>query len=221
MTTMPHATDADPRAQAQAEIRAVREQMGALDQAGLDLILTKARSHYAWRDHPVTEEQIRRLYDLTRQGATSMNCSPARFVFVRTQEGKQKLVPALKAKNIEKVLSAPVTVIIAEDLKFWERLDYLFPQEDRKPLFRGKVAYIEETAARNATLQGGYMMIAVRAMGLDCGPMSGFDNAIVDQAFFAGTTLRSNFLLNIGYADETAIFPKLPRLSFEEACSFL
>ena len=221
MTAKQQSAISDPRTQAQADIRAVRERVSELDPAGLDLILTKARSHYAWQDRPVTEEQIRRLYDITRQGATSMNCSPARFVFVRSAEGKQKLVPALKAKNVDKVLSAPVTVIVAEDLMFWERMDYLFPHEDRKHLFRGNDAYVDDTAARNATLQGGYMMIAARAMGLDCGPISGFDNAIIDQTIFAGTTLRSNFLLNIGYADEAAIFPKLPRLSFEEACSFL
>ncbi|MCL4674684.1 MAG: malonic semialdehyde reductase [Pararhodobacter sp.] len=218
---MPHPTAADPRARAQAEIRALRAQMDQLDQAGLDLILTKARSHYAWQDRPVTDDQLRRLYEITRQGPTSMNCSPARFFFVRSAEGKKKLVPALKPKNVDKVLSAPVTVVIADDLKFWERLDYLFPHEDRKPLFRDKPAHIDDTAARNATLQGGYMMIAARAMGLDCGPMSGFDNAIVDAVMFKGTSLRSNFLLNLGYADESAIFAKLPRLPFEEACSFL
>lgn len=150
-----------------------------------------------------------------------MNCSPARFIFVRSAEGKQRLVPALKAKNVDKVLSAPVTVIIAEDMKFWERMDYLFPHEDRKHLFRDNAAYVDDTAARNATLQGAYMMIAARAMGLDCGPISGFDNAVVDREVFAGTDLRSNFLLNLGYADETAIFAKLPRLPFEEACRFL
>lgn len=150
-----------------------------------------------------------------------MNCSPARFIFVTSDEGRQKLVPALKPKNVEKVLSAPVTVIIADEMMFWERLDYLFPHEDRKPMFRGKDAYVDDTAARNATLQGAYMMMAARAIGLDCGPISGFDNKVVDETILAGTTMRSNFLLNLGYADETAIFPKLPRLPFEEACSFL
>lgn len=221
MTAMPQPTPEEAIAQAQAEIRAVRAVKGELDQASLDLILTKARSHYAWQDRPVSEDQLRRLYDITRQGPTSMNCSPARFFFVRSAEGKKKLVPALKPKNVDKVLSAPVTVVIAEDLSFWERMDYLFPHEDRKPMFRGKDAYINDTAARNATLQGGYMMIAARAMGLDCGPISGFDNAVVDEVMFKGTSLRSNFLLNLGYADETAIFAKLPRLPFEDACSFL
>lgn len=211
----------DPRAAAQAEVRDLRARISRLDQDSLDLVLTKARSHYAWQDRPVTEEQLRRLYDITKMGATSMNSSPARFFFLTTDEAKQKLVPALKAKNIDKMLSAPVTVVIADDLLFWERLDYLFPHEDRKPHFRGKAAHSEITAARNATLQGAYMMIAARAMGLDCGPMSGFDNSIVDKVMFEGTSLRSNFLLNIGYADEKAIFPKLPRLPFEEACRIL
>ncbi|PVH27635.1 malonic semialdehyde reductase [Pararhodobacter oceanensis] len=213
--------EADPREAAQAEIRELRARIPHLDEDAIDLILTKARSHYAWQDRPVSEAQLRRLYEITKMGATSMNCSPARFFFITSPEGKAKLTPALKPKNVAKMLSAPVTVVIAEDLAFWERLDVLFPHEDRKPLFRGKSAYIRETAARNATLQGGYMMIAARAMGLDCGPMSGFDNAAVDRELFSGTTLRSNFLLNLGYADETAIFPKLPRLPFEEACRIM
>ena len=211
----------DPRAAAQAEIRDLRAKITQLDEAGIELMLTKARSHYAWQDKPVSEAQLRRIYDITKQGATSMNCSPARFIFVTSDEGRQQLVPALKPKNVVKVLSAPVTVIIADEMRFWERLDYLFPHEDRKPLFRGKEAYIDDTAARNATLQGAYMMMAARAIGLDCGPISGFDNKVVDETILAGTTLRSNFLLNLGYADESAIFPKLPRLPFEEACSFL
>jgi len=212
---------ANPRDAAQADIRDLRSRITELSEDGIDLMLTKARSHYAWQDKPVSEAQLHRLYDITKQGATSMNCSPARFIFVTSDAGRQQLVPALKPKNVDKVLSAPVTVIIAEDMQFWDRLDYLFPHEDRKPLFRGKDAYIDETAARNATLQGAYMMMAARAIGLDCGPISGFDNKIVDETILQGTTLRSNFLLNLGYADESAIFPKLPRLPFEEACSFL
>lgn len=211
----------DPRAAAQAEIRTLRSHIAALDEAGIELMLTKARSHYAWQDRPVSDAQLRRIYDITKQGATSMNCSPARFIFVTSDAGRQQLVPALKPKNVDKVLSAPVTVIIADDMTFWERLDYLFPHEDRKPMFRGKDTYIDDTAARNATLQGAYMMMAARAIGLDCGPISGFDNKVVDATILAGTSLRSNFLLNLGYADETAIFPKLPRLPFEEACSYL
>ncbi len=211
----------DPRSAAQAEITDLCSRITELDEDGIELMLTKARSHYAWTDKPVSEAQLRRLYDITKQGATSMNCAPARFIFVTTDEGRQQLVPALKPKNVAKVLSAPVTVIIADEMRFWERLDYLFPHEDRKPMFRAKDAYIDDTAVRNATLQGAYMMIAARAIGLDCRPISGFDNKVVDETILKGTTKRSNFLLNLGYADETAIFPKLPRLPFEEACSFM
>lgn len=214
-------TAGDPRDAAQAEIRDLRNRITELGEDGIELMLTRARSHYAWQNKPVSEAQLRRIYDITKQGATSMNCSPARFIFVTSDAGRQQLVPALKPKNVDKVLGAPVTVIIAEDMTFWERLDYLFPHEDRKPMFRGKDANIDDTAARNATLQGAYMMMASRAIGLDCGPISGFDNKVVDETILAGTTLRSNFLLNLGYADETAIFPKLPRLPFEEACSFM
>lgn len=214
-------SEIDLRREAQEDIRALRAKISQLDDASLELVFTKARAHYAWTDRPVTEDQLRRLYDITRLGSTSMNSSPARFVFVTSPEGKEQLVPALKPKNVPRVLSAPVTVIIANDMAFWERLDYLFPHEDRKPHFRGKEAYTHDTAYRNATLQGAYMMLAARAIGLDCGPMSGFNNRVVDESILKGTTLKSNFLLNLGYADEREIFPKLPRLPFEEACSFL
>ena len=149
-----------------------------------------------------------------------MNGSPARFVFVTSEAGKARLAKSLKAKNVDKMVAAPVTAIIAHDLAFWERLPYLFPHEDRRGHFRGKDAYAEETAFRNATLQGAYFMIAARALGLDVGAMSGFSNEIVDAEFFAGSTLRSNFLCNLGYADETALFGKLPRFAFDEVCSF-
>lgn len=211
----------DPRLAAQDAVRTARANMEALDPHAIDLILTEARSHYAWQDRDVDEATLRRLYEMTAQGPTSMNSSPARFFFIRSPEAKQRLVPSLKPKNVEKALSAPVTVIIANDMAFWERLDYLFPHEDRKHLFRDKPAYTEDTAYRNATLQGAWMMIAARALGLDCGPISGFSNAVVDDVFFKDTSLRSNFLLNLGYGDESALFPKLPRLPFEEACTFL
>jgi len=211
----------DARRYAQDEIRAVRAKISQLDEASVELMLTKARSHYAWTDRPVSRDQLRRIYEITKMGATSMNSSPARFIFVTSPEGKERIKPALKPKNVDKVLGAPVTVIITQDLSFWERLDYLFPHEDRKPMFRGKDAYTADTAYRNATLQGAYMMMAARAIGLDCGPISGFDNKVIDETILKGTTQKSNFLLNLGYADETAVFAKLPRLPFEEACSFL
>ncbi len=222
MTQLATAEAFDPaRTQAQDDVRSARMAMATLDGASIDLILGKARSHYAWQNKPVDEALLRRLYALTAEGPTSMNCSPARFFFVQSPEAKDRLAKSLKPKNVPKVLSAPVTVIVANELTFWERLDYLFPHEDRKPMFRGKDTHIADTAYRNATLQGAWMMIAARALGLDCGPISGFSNAVVDEEFFAGTSLKSNFLLNLGYGDETALFPKLPRLPFEEACSFL
>lgn len=205
---------------AQEDIRSLRQEIAALDPLAIELILTRARSHYAWKDLPVTDQQIRRMYDIVKMGSTSMNGCPARFVFVQSKEGKEKLAKSVKPANLPKLMGAPLTVIVAYDTAFWEALPKLFPHEDRRGHFRDKPEYTEETAFRNSTLQGGYLMIAARAIGLDVGAMSGFTNSIVDEAFFAGTTLKSNFLCNIGYADETALFQRLPRLDFDEACSF-
>ena len=207
-------------AEAQAAVRALRTRIPALDQDALDLILTDARSHYAWADRPVSDDLLHRLYDITAQGPTSMNSCPARFVFVTSQEGKERLAKSLKAKNIDKMMAAPVTAIIAHDLEFWRDLPFLFPHEDRRPHFEGKPAHSETTAFRNGTLQGAYFMIAARALGLDVGAMSGFSNEIVDQEFFANSTLKSNFLCNLGYADESALFQKLPRFPFDKVCSY-
>lgn len=209
------------RAEAQGEVREVREKLATLDDAAIDVILTGARSHYAWQDKPVPEALLHRLYEITASGPTSMNTCPARFIFVTSPEGKARLAKSLKAKNIDKMMDAPVTAIIAHDLDFWTELPFLFPHEDRRPHFEGKPEHAEITAFRNGTLQGGYFMLAARALGLDVGAMSGFSNEIVDQEFFAGTSLRSNFLCNLGYADETALFQKLPRFPFDKACSFL
>lgn len=211
---------ATARAEAQASFRALKARKPRLDDASIDLILRDARSHYAWSDKPVSEEILREIYEITVAGPTSMNTCPARFVFVTSQEGKERLAKSLKAKNIDKMMAAPVTAIIAHDLDFWHELPFLFPHEDRRPLFEGKPEHIEKTAFRNGTLQGAYFMIAARALGLDVGAMSGFSNAAVDEEFFAGTTLRSNFLCNLGYADETALFHKLPRFAFDKVCSF-
>ena len=208
------------RSDAQQDIRELRQQIDHLDQPAIDLILERARSHYAWQDRPVSEEQIKRLYEITKMGATSMNSCPARFVFVTSQEGKERLAKAVKPPNIPKLMGAPLTVIVAYDTEFWRELLKLFPHEDRRGHFSDKPAFAEETAFRNSTLQGGYMMIAARAMGLDVGAMSGFNNAAVDEEFFANSTLKSNFLCNIGYADESALFQRLPRFEFDEACSF-
>ncbi|MCG3269492.1 malonic semialdehyde reductase [Yoonia sp. I 8.24] len=208
------------RAKAQEDHRALRGRINRLSDDAIDLILRDARSHYAWTDKPIPEGLLEELYDITINGPTSMNTLPARFTFVYTPEGKERLAKSLKPQNVAKMMGAPVTAIISHDMDFWKELPNLFPHEDRRHLFDGKPEYCEETAFRNGTMQGAYFMIAARALGLDVGAMSGFSNAIVDEEFFAGTTLKSNFLCNIGYADETALFQKLPRLAFEQACSF-
>ena len=208
------------RAAAQSTVRKLRRDMPALDANAIDMILRKARSHYAWTDRPVPREMLEAIYEITAAGPTSMNTCPARFVFVTSAEGKERLAKSIKPANLPKMMGAPVTAIIAHDLDFWTHLPQLFPHEDRRPAFEGKAAHIETTAFRNATLQGAYFMIAARALGLDVGAMSGFDNAVVDQEFFAGTSLKSNFLCNLGYADESALFQKLPRFDFDDVCSF-
>ncbi|MEP5761370.1 MAG: malonic semialdehyde reductase [Litoreibacter sp.] len=210
----------DARAKAQADHRALRARIDRLSDDAIDLILRDARSHYAWSDKPIPDGLLEELYDITGHGPTSMNTLPARFIFVRTPEGKQRLAKSLKPQNVGKMMGAPVTAIIAHDMDFWKELPFLFPHEDRRHLFDGNPDYCEDTAYRNGTLQGAYFMIAARALGLDVGAMSGFSNAIVDEEFFAGTTLKSNFLCNIGYADETALFQKLPRFPFDKVCSF-
>lgn len=208
------------RAAAQADVRALREKISHLDQASIELILSGARSHYAWTDKPVSNELLHQIYDITKMGATSMNSCPARFIFVTSDEGKARVAKSLKPANVPKVEGAPVTVIVGYDIDFWKELPKLFPHEDRRHLFEGKADYCEDTAFRNSTLQGGYMMAAARALGLDVGAMSGFSNEIIDQEFFVGTTVKSNFLCNIGYADETALFQRLPRFDFDEVCEF-
>lgn len=191
----------------------------ALDNQALAAIFTEARTHNGWSDKPVTDAELQRLYELTRMGPTSANCSPARFTFVRSKEGKEKLRPALSSGNLEKTMSAPVTVIAAIDTQFYEKLPTLFPHADAKSWFTSSPAVAEETAFRNATLQAGYLILAARGLGLDTGAMSGFDKAKVDEAFFAGTSWKSNFLINIGHGDPSKLFGRLPRLPFEEACT--
>ncbi len=209
------------RAQAQQAVRDLRDRVRRLDDDGLDLILREARSHYAWRDEPVSEEEIRALYDAVKMGPTSMNGCPARFVFVTSQASKERLAPCVNAGNVAKMMSAPLTVIVAHDVEFWRTLAKLHPHDDKSAMFANDPAKAETAAFRNATLQGAYLIIAARAMGFDVGAMSGFSNAKVDAEFFAGTSWRSNFLCNIGYADETALFQRLPRFAFEEACEII
>lgn len=189
-----------------------------LSDAGLDLLFRQARTHSAWTDRPVADETLVALYDLLKFGPTSVNCSPARIVFVKTPEAKAKLLPTLSPGNVEKTRAAPVTAIIAHDIAFLDTLGQLFPHADAASWFRGNDALIEEMAFRNGSLQGAYLMLAARAVGLDCGPMSGFDKNKVDEAFFAGTTVRANFLCNLGYGDAAKLHDRLPRLPFEQAC---
>lgn len=209
------------RTQAQDAVRALRARKPQLDDASIDLILRDARSHYAWTDKPVSDEMLHTLYDITINGATSMNTCPARFKFVRSAEAKERLAKSMKPLNVPKMMGAPVTVIVAWDPEYWKRLDFLFPHDDRKPMFEGNPDYAYDTAYRNSTLQGGYLMIAARAMGLDVGAMSGFSNAVVDQEFFSENGWKSNFLCNVGYADESALFQKLPRFAFDDICEIM
>jgi 3-hydroxypropanoate dehydrogenase len=188
------------------------------EQACLDLLFHNARTHSAWQDKPVGDDLLRQAWDIARMGPTSANCQPVRIVFVRSPAAKEKLKPALAPGNLDKTMAAPVTAIIGYDLAFYDRLPVLFPHADAKSWFVGNEALIQSTAFRNGTLQGGYFILACRALGLDCGPMSGFDNAKVDAAFFAGTPVKSNFLCNIGYGDPAALHPRSPRLGFDEGC---
>ena len=185
--------------------------------AALDQLFRTARTQNTFQDRPVEDSQLRALYDLLKWAPTSANASPARFVFVKSAEAKQKLAPALSEGNLAKTLAAPVTAIIGFDLDFHEKLPFLFPHTDAKAWFDGPREGRHEAAFRNGSLQGAYLILAARALGLDAGPMSGFDPAKVDEAFFAGTAIKSNFLVNLGYGDPSGIFPRLPRLSFDEA----
>ena len=210
--------------------------MPPLDDAALDQLFLTARTHYAWRDEPVSDDTLRRLYEVMRWAPTSANTNPARLVFLRTDAAKARLFPALAPSNVEKVRTAPVTVIVAYDLLFFDKMPRLFPHNPKmRAMFESNPQIVETTARRNSSLQGAYLMLAARALGLDVGPISGFDNAKVDEEFFgagkecAGCVqeffpeghVRSNFLCNLGYGDPSRLFPRLPRLSFEEACSLL
>ncbi|MBZ4334011.1 malonic semialdehyde reductase [Corallococcus sp. AS-1-12] len=191
----------------------------ALDTDALELLFTEARTHSGWQDRPVTDETLRRIYELARMAPTAVNSQPVRLVFVRSHEAKQKLKPSLSPGNVDKTMQAPVTVIVAYDTAFHEQMPRLFPSRDMKSVFAAQTPEAREQAAfLNGTLQGAYVILAARALGLDCGPMGGFDKAKVDEAFLQGTGWKSNFLLNLGYGDPAKLFPRNPRLSFEDAC---
>ena len=192
-----------------------------LPEESLATLFTAARTHNEWFDIAVSDAQLEMLYDLMKWGPTSANCSPARIVFVRTPEAKAKLLPAMSAGNQDKTRTAPVTAIIGMDMQFYDKLPLLFPHADAKSWFVGNQAMIDATAFRNASLQGAYLMLAARSIGLDCGPMSGFDAAKVDAAFFAGTSVKVNFICNLGYGNPAKLFPRSPRLAFDEACQLL
>jgi 3-hydroxypropanoate dehydrogenase len=192
-----------------------------LDSSALKLLFTEARTHNAWQPLPIAPELLEQVYELAKMGPTSANCSPARFVAVQSPAAKARLKPLLLASNVDKTMSAPVTIIVGSEQTFYEQLPKLFPHTDARAWFVGNDALIASTAFRNSTLQGAYLMLAARALGLDCGPMSGFDANGVDQEFFAGTTIKSNFLINLGYGDATALFARSPRLSFAEAVTVL
>ena len=193
------------------------ETAAPLDDRALDQLFRAARTQNKWQDRPVPDAKLHELYELLKWGPTSANSSPARFVFVRTPEGKAKLKEALSAGNTEKTMTAPVTVIVCYDSYFYVKLGQLFPHADAKPWFTSSPEFAEKTAFRNGSLQGAYLMLAARAVGLDVGAMSGFDNAKVDELFLFGTGWKSNFLVNLGYGDPAGLFPRSPRLSFDEA----
>ena len=208
---------------------------GTLDEQAMDLLFRKARTHSAWIGRPVSDVTLRELYELMKWGPTSANSCPARIFFLRTPQAKARLLPALSPGNIEKTRAAPVTAIVAYDLRFYDKLPRLFPHNPgMRQVFVDAPQLVEATARRNSSLQGAYLILAARAVGLDCGPMSGFDNAKVDEEFFAAGKcegcdeeflpeghLRSNFLCNLGYGDSTKLPPRSPRLAFEEACVLL
>jgi 3-hydroxypropanoate dehydrogenase len=189
-----------------------------IPESALDQIFRTARTYPGFQDQPVTPDTLRQIYDLMKWGPTTMNTSPCRIVFVTSAAAKQKLAPALSAGNLDKTMAAPATAILAYDLEFYEKLTRLFPHTDARKNFAGKPELIATAAFRNASLQGGYFIVAARALGLDCGPMSGFDNATVDAAFFPDGKIKSNFLCNIGYGNPASVKPRNPRLSFDEAC---
>jgi 3-hydroxypropanoate dehydrogenase len=195
-----------------------KAQNKALDQVALNTLFSNARTHNGWANTPVEDAMLHEIWKLVRMAPTSANCAPARIVFVKSQAAKEQLKPLLMDGNVDKTMAAPVTAIIGHDMEFYEKLPQLFPHTDARAWFVGNDELIAETAFRNGTLQGAYLMMAARSLGLDCGPMSGFDNAKVDETFFAGTKVKSNFLCNIGYGTQDDLFPRSPRFEFDEAC---
>ena len=198
--------------------------MMTLSPEDMDLIFRNARSQNGWQANPVSDTQLHELYELMKWAPTTMNTQPARILFLRSREAKERLKPALNPGNVDKTMAAPVTAIIAYDTQFYELLPKVFPHnQNARAIFAGddKKAHAETTAFRNGSMQGGYFILAARSIGLDCGPMSGFNNGKVDAEFFAGTGIKSNFLCNLGYGDASKVMPRSPRLAFDEACKLL
>ncbi|MCC3701185.1 malonic semialdehyde reductase [Rouxiella badensis] len=193
----------------------------ALITSALATLFTEARTHNGWQDKPVSDELLQQAYDLARMGPTSANCCPLRVVFIRTKESKEKLAPALSSGNLEKTLSAPVTAILAYDPAFYDLLPELFPHGDARSWFTSSPELAHETAFRNASLQAAYLILALRSLGLDTGPMSGFDQAKVNETFLSEQGWKANFLLNIGYGDSGKVYPRAPRLAFDRVCKII
>ena len=207
---------------AQETFRRLKDEVSRADPATLRLILTDARTQNVWQQRDVADDLLKEVYEIMKMGPTSANCCQARIVFLKSQASRERLRPALKPNNIDKTMSAPVTAIIAHDTAFWKHAETMFPQNPGAQLtFKDNPTGSGIAAFRNGSLQGAYFLIAARAVGLDCGPMSGFDNALVDDEFFPDTTLKSNFLCNLGYGDPSKTFKRLPRFDFGEVCEIL
>ena len=208
-------------AKAQSTFTDLKDNSDPLSDKQLALLFGEARSMNGWQDKEVSNDMVKSIYELTKMGPTSTNCCPARFKFIKSENQKQLLKEALLPNNVEKVMSAPVIAIIGYDLDFSDNMSKLFPHMDVAPMYKGNAEFNQATAFRNSSLQGAYFMMVSRALGLDCGPMSGFNNDLVDQTFFKDTNIKSNFLCCIGYGDPSKIFMRLPRLDFDDACEIL
>jgi 3-hydroxypropanoate dehydrogenase len=208
-------------AEAQSTFTDLKNNSDPLSDKQLALLFGEARSMNGWQDKAVSDDMVKSIYELTKMGPTSTNCCPARFKFIKSDEQKQLLKEALLPNNVDKVMSAPVIAIIGYDLDFSDNMSKLFPHMDVAPMYKGNAEFNQATAFRNSSLQGAYFMMVSRALGLDCGPMSGFNNDLVDQTFFKDTNIKSNFLCCIGYGDPSKIFMRLPRLDFNDACEIL
>ena len=192
-----------------------------VDPLALDVLFNEARTHNVWQEKEVEDKILEDLYSLMKMAPTSMNISPARIIFVKSSSGKERLRPALVSGNVEKTMTAPVCAVIGYDVSCWKNLNKLFPFKDMSQLFENNPEFAETTAFRNGSMQGAYFILAARSLGLDCGPMSGFDNARVDEEFFSGTEIKSNFLCNLGYGVWDNIPSSAPRLQFGEVCKII